>query len=63
MPLINFEIYLELKLSAKCFAVAITVANQERNFIVTDNVKLLKKLESTKNKSFSDILQLYIRTN
>ena len=36
MPLINCEIYFELKLSANCFAVAVDVVNQERNFTVTD---------------------------
>ena len=36
MSLINCEIYFELRFSANCFAVAIAVANQERNFTVTD---------------------------
>ena len=60
MPLINYEISLQLIWSKKCFLVTDTAANQVSNFEITDtelyvsvvtlstqdNVKLLKQLES-----------------
>ena len=61
MPLINCEIYLQLKWYNNCILVAGTAANQNSDFKITDrkpyipvvtlstqdNIKLLKKLESS----------------